>query len=872
MHRTSDLKCRLLLTVQFVANRFSVSCLSSEKQSPLNPRQLTRLGSGVRGYLACAIALVVVGGVALAAEAPVLVPAPREVKWSAEAPASLASGTVAIVIGRQATAPEQHAAQLLQQAVSKRFGQQWPILREGEERAAHKTLVILGQRTTCARLDELCRKQGIELSESSPGFDGYVIAPISEGDRLLIVVGGCNARAVEYGQDTLFQMLRGSSQDLKLVRGVVRDAPVIPWRGRPQTQVSHYLRPGELDLYVLSRVNFIDLRSGIYAFQPGEKLDKAEIAEAVKQAHLRGIIVYATVNCGVPAEEYEKVMGTFSEMLDLGADGLWLSFDDKGPGGDPVTLTKRVLELGRQRQMTGPLIAITPPKGSYQRIVTDFNRKIMAVPGMEQALWFWTGVPSTQALEEARSIGIKVRPSWWHNWPRPVTPQTYSGVPPMSLGWSAPDYGVLAAGADCLEAVMPWGGNSYGQHYIVPVIDWWGWNPRGHDWNALRRRLFSIVFGEDQVPAAMKFDDQLQELFGLFLYSYKNTDDLPFCPPRLRAAADRQRADALIAELMSLLDGIAKNAPSQTLLTERELKSAYLNRMRQELETHRAAAGLAYPEDWWPEQQRKILDALYAGDTAGVDQITSGLRGRVQQEVEQISRSLPSYPHIKGYVDWWHKRASLDAKGWKALLEGRRKTLDELVRSYSRQIVDTSTMLDGLRSPPLEWGIGRWQVSNRLLVSVVPSPNEWFWGDWQAGVHEEKGIRAGVFATDRRMPGDVGEYGELHAVVPVSGRRDRLGLLVFASATNKDLFSNTFSKYRWAGYRFLELVWKDKVLWEADIGCLPERGDWFLVRLTRVPDGVKDLTLRLRIEDRKLSMNNYTLCFVGPIRLLELPE
>ena len=71
--------------------------------------------------------------------------------------------------------------------------------------------------------------------------------------------------------------------------GVVRDAPVIPWRGRPQTQVRHYLRPGELDLYVLARVNFIDLRSGIYAFQPGEKLDKADITEAIKQAHLRGI-------------------------------------------------------------------------------------------------------------------------------------------------------------------------------------------------------------------------------------------------------------------------------------------------------------------------------------------------------------------------------------------------------------------------------------------------------------------------------------------------------------------------------------------------------------------------------------------------------
>lgn len=816
--------------------------------------------------------MLLVGSNLAAGELPALVPAPLEVKWSAEAPVGLASGTVAILVGRQAAAPERHAATLLQEGVSKRFGQQWPILREGEEQAAHQTLVILGQRTTCARLDELCRKQGIELSETSPGFDGYVIVPIQDGDRLLIVVGGCNARAVQYGQDTLFQMLRASGKGLTLLKCAVRDAPAIPWRGRPQTQVSHYLRPGELDLYVLSRVNFIDLRGGIYAFEPGEKLNNAEIAEAIRQAHDRGIVVYATVNCGVPRSDYERVMGTYRELLDRGADGLWLSFDDKGPGEDPVGLAQQVLELGRQREISGQPMAITPPKGSYQRILTDFNRKMLAVPGMERALWFWTGPPSPQALEEARSIGLKVPPSWWHNWPRPVTPQVYSGVPPLSLGWSAPGYDRLAAGADCLEAVMPWGGNAYAQHYIVPVIDWWGWNPRGHDWNALRRRIFNLVFGEDQVTAAMTFDDQLQALFRLFRYSYKATEHLPFCPPRLRLAADHPRAEALIRELTTLLDGIARGAPRQTLLTEPDLESGYLEKMRNELNTHRAAIGLAFPEDWWPEQQRRILDALYAGDTAGVDRLSASLRGRVEQEVEQIRQSLPSYPHMKGYVDWWRKRASLDAGGWQTLIAERRQALAQMVLQYSRQICNTVTMLDGIKAPPLEWGIGRWQVANVPLASVVPSSNEWWWGDWQAGVHEEKGIRAAVFATDKRTPGDAPEYGELPVTVPISGRRDRLGLLVFASAANKDLFSNTLVKYRWAGYRSLKLAWQDKVLWETDVGCLPERGQWFLVHLPAVPDHVKELMLRLRIEDEKLSVNNYTICYVGGLRLMELPD
>jgi len=45
-------------------------------------------------------------------------------------------------------------------------------------------------------------------------------------------------------------------------------------------------------------------------------------------------VVYGTVNCGVPAAQQDKVLGTFRELLALGADGLWMSFDDKGPGED----------------------------------------------------------------------------------------------------------------------------------------------------------------------------------------------------------------------------------------------------------------------------------------------------------------------------------------------------------------------------------------------------------------------------------------------------------------------------------------------------------------------------------------------------------
>jgi len=80
-----------------------------------------------------------------------------------------------------------------------------------------------------------------------------------------------------------------------------------------------------------------------------------------------------------------------------------------------------------------------------------------------------------------------------------------------------------------------------------------------------------------------------------------------------------------------------------------------------------------------------------------------------------------------------------------------------------------------------------------------------------------------------------------------------------------------YAQSRWIGYRFIELRWKDRVLWEADLGLHREQGEWFMVRLPPIPNDVPKLVLQLRVEDRKPSGRNYTLAFVGPIHVLELP-
>ncbi len=806
----------------------------------------------------------VIGGVT-----PVLAPAPVEVVWSGSI--ELEPGSTAIIVGDSAADPEKEGARILQAYVLKRFGQEWPVLRENEASTA-KVQVLIGQRGTSRRVADLCAKHAIDLSEATPGWDGYIIEVFCDAARTTVLIGGSNARGAAYGQDTLQQMLWEDKGKLKLATASVRDAPRIPWRGRPQTAVSHYLRPGEMDLYVSARINFIDLRGGIYAFEPGEELNASEILQAVDQAHRRGIFVFGTVNCGVPGGRHRDVLKTFEDILKLGADGVWLSFDDKGPGEDPVTLTKEVLKLYHGCRTNQRLVAITPPKGSYQQVDTEFNRKIMAVEGMSKGLWFWTGVPSTGAVEVAQSIGLKARPGWWHNWPRIFVTHAYTGLPPLSLGWHQAGYDTLANGGECLDAIMPWGGNSFGQDYITPTIGWWGWNPAKHDWNALRSRIYRTVFGPGEEAVAVQFDDKLQELFGCFRYSVKDSEDLPASPPRLIHDTKRSAAQKLLEDLGQLLEELERTAPAKTLVSQQELDSKYLEPMRREIEVHARTANLSFPEEWWPEHQRKILEAIYSGGRDELGLLMSKGAERVLAQVEAIGKALPSDPRVGRYVEWWRTRAQLDAGGWEKLLDGREKALKNRVREYGRQVVATGTMLEGLKTPPLEWGIGRWQVSNRVLATVEPSTSGYFWGGWLAGIHEMQGSSVAVFAADRRAPGEVGEYAELPVRVPFCGSGTNLSLLLYVSCANKDLFSNTMVRYRWAGYRYLVLLLGEEVLWEADLGRVPERGEWFMVRLPVLRKDMRELPLRLRVEDRKLSINNYTICFVGPVRLIETSE
>lgn len=819
---------------------------------------------------------------------PVIVPAPKQLEFATPS-ISLSDSSVAIVLGSQCSDPEVYAAETLQYAAQKRFGPRWPIVREDTDLARYRVLIVLGQRNTSSILDRLCKQWKVDLSETSPGHDGYVLEMRKVGKQDLVLVGGSNPRAVIFGQDTLFQLMAKENGRLVLARASVRDWPTIPWRGKPQTNIEIHLAPGVMDWYLRSRMNFTDLRNGIYAFEPEDRLDTAKVSAAIREAHRRGMIVYASVNCGVEKSRHDAILRKFEEFLSLGADGLLMSFDDKGPGESPVELVKKVVELGRRHRITGHLLATTPPGGSYQVIASDFNRKVVAVPGMEDAIWLFSAAPSARGLADARSIGLREKPGWWHNWPRvpghgmigrssyaygliggtgynrkndrPV----YLPVPTLEQGWHQPTYEQLAGAGEWTSAVMQWGGSAWKLEYTYPVLGWWAWNPSQHDWKAVRTRIYDLVFGPGNVEAAMAYDDALGSLRKLFTFNPAEVEGEISSPARLLDPNDRPKARKLVQSMTTALEQLEHVRPEDSFVVDAaRLNDYFLDAMRAELSTARACTELTYPEYWWDGYQRTLLSAIYDGDLARANRLIADARPRVVAQVNQAQAKLTELSGVDRYAKAWTEKASLDADGWRKLLDERRSRFLALVdlledRKFGNSI---GRMLAGIDSPPRDL---------EVVTTVMPGDRQYFSGAWLAGSSKKYGRDVFIFAYPLKQGSRIGDYCEVEISVPLDARRGWRGVRFFINSWTNDIIADENMVGRYLGRRFIRLLYGDRVLWEEDVSLPRGDGRWVTVGVPEIV-GEKHIKLRLRVEDEEESYNYSAAVFISPFQVLIRPR
>lgn len=660
-----------------------------------------------------------------ASQACPIFPAPKEYRDRGRVWPLGSADQTAIVLGGQASEPERYAAEQLQAHLERRTKRQYPILTESAVPATVRQVFLLGQRATNAWVDRLCGSQKIELSATVPGVDGFVIEMLQDngqnpsgnsptgsatnaggghvrrpqdGPRQVILVGGSNARGVIYGQDALFDLVHAGDKGPEVSMVSIRDWASISWRGRPHSVLAQHLVPGAMDAYARSRINFLDVRddprvkAGLYfparkasmGFPAGLPIDKPQVKRVIDEGHRRGMFLYGTVSCGkIDAAKVSTVLGTFEELIALGVDGLWMSFDDTGAGAADAEIMSRVLELGRRHQMTGRKIAITPPVGDYEVIDRPFNRAGAAVPGMEGIQWYFTRVPCKADVAMASQIGLKGLPGWWHNLVdfgveggflhngdvlctlRADDKPAYVNIQPLTKGWGKPTYEQLRDAAKYNDNVLLWAVcNGWPEEYEVGALGLWAWNPPGHDWTMLRKSVYRYVYGAGQADLVLEFDDRLSALKKLFHMPVWNFAPNLGWPCRLRKIADRPAALIQIDELAKLAKRIRAGALAETAIDPARLETIYLEPMDATLVYARKMTLLDYPEQWLETLKDRMCDRLDAGDNAGAEKILGGVRDKVFKQLETIETELRDLKGIREYTTYW--RTHVTAVGaWK---------------------------------------------------------------------------------------------------------------------------------------------------------------------------------------------------------------
>ena len=839
------------------------------------------------GVLACATALAEVK----------IVPPPKELRDEGRECRLASAGGAVIVLGAKAGDTERAAAERLQALVARRFKLRLEIVGEADASLGRKQQILLGLPSAHARLAAALAERGVPFSGEKLGPDGYLLEVLPAGGRDTVVIAGGGPRGVLYGQDVFFDLLERRGGAIVFPAVSVRDWPSIPWRGRPHSVLAHHLEPGAMDAYVRARLNFTDVRddprvkaSPVFEARKasmgcpaGIPLDKERMSKHIANAHRHGFFVYGTVACAEPPERYGQVLGTYRELLALGVDGLWISFDDSGSGGSPCEVIRRVLALGAERGIGGRAIAITPPLKEYQTIDLPLNREMAAVPGMGDATWFFTRVPCAADADAARDIGLRRLPAWWHNLVSVGSGFTHSGqifaplregslpgyleLQPLSSGWGRPDYEAIRGAAAQTDTVMLWGLSwGYPIEYELTALGYWAWDPERHNWDDTRAAIYRHVYGPSSAADARLFDDRMKELKNDFqLPGDRNFFKSPLWPWRLKRPESRERVLKRVSEMEEVCQRLARSARQESALEPARLERYYLEPMAASLRIARAMAVADYPEYTQASFEARMLDLLEAGKTLEAKEALSAAQKTMLPEVAEIRVKLAGLKALDTYVEKWRGRLS-GMDYWQKFLKQRttdmRAVFNQQMRRPAENLItdrphpvserDMRALFDEYGAKPPGRVLAAFPADEWLKERVV-------WrGVWGIGLYTNGAARSAALVFPDRTVSAVGDYAEVTASTSVPPVQNRLLLDVFVQDTRQS--------GRGKGYRVLQLWANQALVWSEDIVLDRTGRAWVTADITKTVRSGEKLRLRFRVEDRQ-PVGNLTVAFVGPFQL-----
>lgn len=730
--------------------------------------------------------------VASAADCPIM-PVPKEYK-ALDGSFTLAPDTL-IVIGDSASEVDQYAAEKLQQYINKRFAVKLEIKKDSDAKQA-KSIIILGTSQSNPKVAQLCKENKIALDANTPGFDGYILETLKTKDGFTVLVGGSNPRGVTYGSLSFFDLLAKKGDKIEFPAVSVKDWASIKWRGRNCAKTADN---ETYDSYVRARINYVDTLYPMVGLpKSGFTVDEKRITNVLNEAHHRGLFVFGIVNCAVKPEMFDNVVDAYNKVLDMGADGIWLSFDDAGEGVNADILVKRVLEVAKKHNLPDHSIVMTPPAGSYHNVNSPWNKYMAKQQGFDSVTWFFTRPPCDCDVKDARSIGLKDKlPGWWHNWARPSSGilngsygvSMYDKEPyfePMSLeiGWHMPTYSELKDAGKYTDTIVACTGGR--EEYVMPVLGYWAWDPQKLNWDAVRKDIYTYVYGAANVSDAKTFDDNYVKLKALFKKMHYKSQSPDLWPPKLIDPAAKPKAAEYVKAMEDSLKKLKANAPAASMVDANRLETLYFSAMQDAVDYGKIFSTIDYPEYWIGDFDEQMISLVKTDSQAAAKKLNE-VKPKVEDQLKVISSDLKNLKGTTEYVALWNEKMSgvdywaKQAKSRKAKKAKMQQQRDEMEKTWAAlPKADYSKALAAMDNRP----------KGKVVAEVSPSEFEkqasydWKGNGWAMGL-----VKAGnKEALAIQFSGDCNaqDTASINGTIKIPPHKNKLKFAIFVTHIYED--------------------------------------------------------------------------------------
>ncbi|MDO4575396.1 MAG: glycoside hydrolase family 20 zincin-like fold domain-containing protein [Planctomycetia bacterium] len=828
----------------------------------------------------------------------------------------------AIVISESSSEVQRYAAERLQQHLKNRFGQTFAVVSESQ---------IPSEVRVCLRL-------GVNLPGKKPEqANGFSIGFTEEGSRKTATVNGTDVNGMIYGADVLFDLMWKDPDNgdtcLSLVE--ISDWPSIPWRGRPHFILMQNLVPGALDAYVWARMNYTDVRDNpnykvnIYypdraapmGFPPGVPLDRENVEKMIRESQRRGLFVYGCVaaasnkKAGGIIEGFDKlddsklygdVNQTFEELLTLGVDGLWLSFDDIGQGADPKRAIGDFLALAKKHGLSGRQLAYTPPWGDYNVIDTPFNHEASKIAGFNEVQWFFTRVPCAEDSAMCQKLGLKLPPAWWHNliglrggftnnaniavtlrdghvqkpaawadYPAEIPLPAYLELQTMAAGWGSPNYDKIRDAAKFTDNVMLWCvGGGWPEEYLVGMIGLWAWAPETHDWARMRTKIYDYVYGPEMVETARKVDDGLVALKSYFDLPIRTFGPNKGWPCRLKNVSQRAEVLQKLDELDALAKTLCDRAGEGSALTPERLEIIYLEPLRATLGYARTMATLEYPEYVMKDLDVRVATLCMEGKMAEAEKQTQDAIRKVESILPEIASQLAGLKGITEYIAYWKKRIATLSNLKERKREDQSQSQKNLEKILNARATDNFPIpKENVPQKISELFVNREKTpsggSTLLNITGWKPENAFHSGPFEVGLYSQDGVTYSTIGFPRHVAAATGAFGCfcVKFTIPEAFREEsntKLYLDFYTTDTRMD--------GQYAGYQFASMSWNGTTVWKRDVVANQFGAEWQRVEVTSVARqqltlGNRDVLLIWKVENEAPVGSYPSISFLGETRL-----